>query len=81
MFSGLHVNIHYYCLILMKLEFCRQILEKYSNTIFHENPSIENRVVPCGLTDGLTDMTKLIIATHNSAKELRAVFHTSIKGK
>ena len=57
----------------MKLEFSRHILEKYSNIIFHENPSIENRVVPCGQTDRLTDITKLIIATHNSAKALRVV--------
>jgi len=26
---------------------------------FFENPSIGSRVVPCGGTDGLTDMTKL----------------------
>jgi hypothetical protein len=36
----------------MKLEFPRQILEKYLNVEFHENPSNENRVVPCGQTDG-----------------------------
>jgi hypothetical protein len=35
----------------MKLEFCRQIFEKYSNIEFHKNPSIGSRVVPCGRTD------------------------------
>jgi len=45
----------------MKLESSRKILEKNSNTIFHENPSSENRVVPCGQTDGLTDKMKLKI--------------------
>jgi len=35
----------------MKLEFTRQISEKYSNTKFHENPSSGSRVVPCGRTD------------------------------
>jgi len=35
----------------MKLEFFRQIFEKYSNIKFHENPSSESRVVPCGQTD------------------------------
>jgi len=35
----------------MKLEFSRQIFEKYSNNKFHENPSIGRRVVPCGQTD------------------------------
>jgi len=29
----------------MKLEFARQIFEKYSNIKFHENPSSESRVV------------------------------------
>jgi len=38
----------------MKLEFSRQIFEKYLN-IFHENPSKGNRVVPCGRMDGRTD--------------------------
>ena len=34
-----------------KLEFSRQIFEKYSNITFHENPSSGSRVVPCGQTD------------------------------
>jgi len=29
----------------MKLEFSRQVFEKYSNTKFHENPSRESRFV------------------------------------
>ena len=28
---GIHVKYHYSCRILMKLEFSRQIFEKYSN--------------------------------------------------
>jgi hypothetical protein len=39
----------------MKLEFSRQIFEKYLNVKFHENTSGESRVVPCGQTDGRTD--------------------------
>jgi len=35
----------------MKLEFFRQIFEKYSNIRFHENPSSGSRVVPCGQTE------------------------------
>jgi len=50
----------------MKLEFSRQIFEKYSNIIFNENPFLGSRVVPCGQTDGRTDgrtdMTKLIVS-------------------
>jgi hypothetical protein len=53
-------STRYSCQILMKLEFCRHIFEKYSNVKFHENPSI--------LTDGRTDVTKLIVAFRNFAK-------------
>jgi hypothetical protein len=35
----------------MKLEFCRQIFEKYSNIKFHEDPSSGSRVVARGQTD------------------------------
>jgi len=41
----------------MKLEFSEQILEKYSNIKFHENPHSGSRVVPYGQTD----MTMLIV--------------------
>ena len=57
----------------MKLEFSRQIFEKYSNIIFHENPSSGSRVDPCGRMDGWmdrrrTNMKKLIVAFRNFAK-------------
>jgi hypothetical protein len=42
----------------VKLEFSRQIFEKFSNIRFHENPFSGNRFVLCGRTD----MTKLIVA-------------------
>jgi len=35
----------------MKLEFSRQILEKYPNIIFGENPASGSRVVPCVRTE------------------------------
>jgi len=31
----------------VKIEFSRQIFEKYSNVDFHENPSSGSQVVPC----------------------------------
>ena len=40
---------------LMKLEFSRQIIEKYSNIKYHKNPSSGYRVVAFGRTDGQTD--------------------------
>jgi len=61
----------------MKLEFSRQIFDKYSSTKFNVKPSSESRVISCGRTDGLTDrtdrqtdMTHLIAAFLNFANEL-----------
>jgi hypothetical protein len=51
----------------MKLEFSRQIFEKYSKVNFHKNPSSGSRIVPCERKDGLTDMTKLINALRSFA--------------
>jgi secreted PhoX family phosphatase len=52
-------STRYTCQILLRLEFCRQIFEKYSNTKLHENPSSGSRVVPRGRvyiqTDKQTD--------------------------
>jgi hypothetical protein len=56
-------SARYFCQSLMKNEFSRQIFEKYWNIKFHENPSSESRLVPCGRTD----MTKLIVAFRNFA--------------
>ena len=57
----------YYCQILPKLEFSRQIFEKYSNLKFHENRSIGSLVVPWRQTDRRTDMMNLIVAFRNIA--------------
>ena len=51
----------------MKLEYFRQVLEKYSKMKFHENPSNGSRVVPCGQTDWQTAMKKPIVAFLNYA--------------
>jgi len=45
----------------MKLEYYGKIIEKYSNIIFHENPTSGGRVAPCRWTD----MKKLIIRVCN----------------
>ena len=54
----------------MKLEFSQQIFEKKNiqNITFHGNPSNGSRGVPCGLTDGRTDMAKLTVAFRSFAK-------------
>jgi len=49
---------------LMNLNFLDRFFEKYSNTKFHEYPSSGSWVVPCGNTDGETDVTKLVVADH-----------------
>jgi hypothetical protein len=48
-------NTRYYCRILIKFEFSRQILEKISNTKFRQNPSSGRGVVPCGRTERQTE--------------------------
>ena len=58
-------SIRHSCQILIKLDFSRQIFEKYSNITFHENPSSKSRVVPWGQKDGRTDMTKVTVAFRN----------------
>ena len=47
----------------MKLEFSRQIFEKFSNIKFNENPSSGSRVF--SNEDGQTYMTKLTVAFRN----------------
>ena len=49
------LSTRYSCKILIKLDLCPQIFEKYSNIKFHENPSIGSRVGPRGWTDKQTD--------------------------
>ena len=53
----------------MNLEFSLQVIEKKSSNIkFHKNPSSKSRVAPGKETDGLTDITLLIVAFLNFAK-------------
>ena len=53
--NNLMKNNRYFCLILMKIEFSGQFLEKVSNIKFNQNPSSGSRCVLCVQTDGLTD--------------------------
>jgi len=53
------------CQILMKLEFSRQIFDKYSIIEFHEISPCGGRVVPYGQTDGKREVTNLMVAFHN----------------
>jgi hypothetical protein len=56
-------STRYPCQVLIKIEFFfRQIFEN-THAKFHDNPSIESRVVPCGRTERhKRTMTKLIVA-------------------
>jgi hypothetical protein len=48
--------------ILMKLQFSRQIFEKYSNIKFHENPFCGSRDVACGQKSGEDEVVFLNFA-------------------
>ena len=63
MSKRLHVKHPFFCRILMKFEYSRQIFEKVLNIKFYQNPSFGSRVVRCGQTD----MTKLTVAFRNFA--------------
>jgi len=52
----------------VEFESSGEIFGKYSNINFHWSLFSGNRVVSCGQRDGRTDMTKQIVAFHNSAK-------------
>jgi hypothetical protein len=60
----------------MKLEFSRQIFEKYSYTDFYENQSSGSQVFFMW-TGGQTDMTKLIVAFGNFSKDPQKVLEVS----
>jgi len=67
MYIGLHVKYPVFLSDFNESEFYRQILETYPNAKFHENPFSGNQVVPCGQTDGRTEMSKLIVAFRSVA--------------
>jgi hypothetical protein len=64
-YIGLHVKYTLLLTDLMKFKCYLQILEKYSK--FYRNLSSGSGVVSCERTDEQTDMTKLTVASRNSA--------------
>jgi hypothetical protein len=74
MWSKMYICLHVRCPLFLsefnELEFSRQIFEKSSNIKFHKNPSSRSWAVPCGRTNGRTNMTKLIVAFHNFCEKL-----------
>jgi len=63
MYIGILVKYPLLLSNLMKLDFSRQIFEKFSDIKFHEIPCSGSRVVPRGQT-----MTKLIVTFRNVVK-------------
>ena len=57
--------------ILIKLKYSRQLFENSSDIKSHQNPSSENRVVPCGWADGPNEA---IVAFHNFANAPKIQF-------
>jgi hypothetical protein len=71
MWERLHVKYRYSCHVLIKLHFCRHILDKSSNTKFYRNPFMWEP--HCSLrteerTDAWKVITKLIFSFRNFAK-------------
>jgi len=62
-----HVKYQFFLSDLNEILNFLGFFEKHSNIKFRENPFSGSRVVPCGQTDGPTDMTKLIAAFRNFA--------------
>jgi hypothetical protein len=52
----------------VKSEVSRQIFDKYTSIKFSTNPSSGRRIVVCGRTDRLTDMSTLRVAFGNFVK-------------
>jgi hypothetical protein len=48
---GLHIKYPSFLFDVKEALISRQIIEEYSDIIFHENPSSGSRVVSCGQTD------------------------------
>ena len=73
------LHVKYFCQILIKLEFSRQVFEKVSNIKFYQTSFSGSRVVLCGQTDwkadGRMDVTKLIVAFRNFANTPKHVFY------
>ena len=74
-------SIPYSSQILMKHEFSGQIFDKYSNVTFNADPSSGSRVVPCGPTEGKTDITKPVIAFRNFANTAQNVIRMAFRVK
>jgi hypothetical protein len=51
MYVGLQVKYPLFLSDCNETWFSQQIFEKCSNAKFHENPSSESQVIPCGQTD------------------------------
>jgi hypothetical protein len=66
MYIGVHVKHPLFLLDFRELEFSRQIFEIYSNILFRKNRPVEAELIH---EDGRTEMTKLIVAFRNFAKE------------
>jgi hypothetical protein len=64
MYIGLHVKCP---LFLWDINETRIFSTIFENPYikFNKNASSESRVVPCGQTDGHTNMTKLVVTLHN----------------
>jgi hypothetical protein len=54
----------------MKLEYSRQIVEKFLNTTFNKRRTIGSGIVPCGETDRQTHLMRQIVTFRSVAKAI-----------
>ena len=59
----------YFCRILIKLEFSRQVFEKSQITNFIKIRTVEAELLHVNRQNGRTDMKKLTVAFHKFANE------------
>lgn len=65
-------SANYYCHISIKLEFSRQVFKKYSNAVFHENPSSGVEIFHADeQTDRQTDVIQKLNAFGNFTNALK----------
>ena len=65
----------------MKLEFSRQIFEKYSKIKFHEDPPRGTRIIPCEWTDGHDEAKCRRAKKKNVSYPKRVVMKFTLVGK
>jgi hypothetical protein len=74
MYTRLHINYPFFLSYLIKLEFSRQIFEKYSTDLMADRPAGDKLFY----ADRRTDMARLTVPFCNSAKAPKTISSTNM---